>query len=55
MNHNNFEEFLTDKFTNKYPEILDDNLIDAFNTWITELDTDTWLIYGEEWKIKSSL
>ena len=44
-----FENFLQEKHTQQYPEILDDDVPNAFNAWLTEINADTWIAYGDEY------
>lgn len=43
-----FEDFLIDKFAEEYTG-LDDEMPDAFDNWLQELNCDDWLQYGEEY------
>lgn len=47
-----FETFLQEKFNQEYPGILDDDLENAFETWLTNLDIDTVIKYADEFKLK---
>lgn len=42
-----FEQFLADVHTDLYPQILDDDLPDTFDTWLAELDSEEYLKWGE--------
>ena len=44
-----FEQFLQDRHIETEPAVLDDDLPDAFNDWLTRLDVDEWLEYGQEY------
>ncbi len=44
-----FEEFLQDKHLEIEVAILDDDLPDAFNDWLTTLDVESWLDYGDQY------
>jgi hypothetical protein len=46
---NDFEDFLQYKHMEDCPMVLDDDLPDHFNDWLTELDIETWLKFGEEY------
>ena len=43
-----FSEFLEDKHIELHPAVLDDDLPDSFDNWVTELQADDWMQYGEE-------
>ena len=42
-----FEDFLKDKHMECEPEVLDDDLSDAFDYWVANLDIETLIIYIE--------
>ena len=42
-----FEEFLQEKHE-EYPELLDDDLSDAFEEWLEQLSTDEIIKYANE-------
>ena len=42
------EDYLKDVHAEQY-EGLDDDMPDAFNDWLTELDVDEWIEYAEKW------
>ena len=44
-----FELFLQEKHQEENPELLDDNLSDAFQDWLGELQADDFIEYGEEY------
>lgn len=44
-----FETFLQDKFMKEEPQILDDDLPDTFDTWLTALQADDFIKYGNEY------
>jgi hypothetical protein len=44
-----FEDFLQDKFIRQNPTVLDDDIPDAFDEWLQEIEVDLWLEYGEEY------
>ena len=46
FNNNQFEEWLRTKHAEEYIGT-DDMMIDDFERWISELDIDSWLNYGE--------
>jgi hypothetical protein len=41
-----FEEFLQDMHYELHPTLLDDDLPDAFNDWISNLDSEAWIEMG---------
>lgn len=45
-----FEEYLQAKFMKEEPQILDDDLPDTFDTWLTALQADDFIKYGDEFK-----
>ena len=47
MKFKNFEEWLQYKHAEWYPEILDDDLPDAYNDWLSDLSEDDWFSYGD--------
>lgn len=52
-----FEEFLTDKHAEDYHG-LDDEMPDAFEAWLVELDIDTIIDYANEFadlKVKNTV
>ena len=42
-----FDEFLQDKFSDRFPQILDDDLPDAYADW--ELDSEELMEYAEKY------
>ena len=48
----NFENWLMEYHCEHNSEILDDQLPDAFNEWITDLDPDTWIELGQKYAVK---
>jgi len=46
-----FEDFLEEYHSEQYPEILDDDLPDAYMDWESQLEIDDWMrlanIYGQ--------
>ena len=44
-----FEEYLAHRHHEEYPEILDDNLPDAFDNWLSNLDVSEAMIYADAW------
>lgn len=49
MAKENFEAFLEEEFMKLEPQILDDDLPDAFDNWISNLDAQEFLDYGDEY------
>ena len=49
MKHKNFEDFLQDYHCKTHPTILDDDLPDAFDEWISGLDIDRWIYLGDKY------
>ncbi len=43
-----FEQYLQDMHSKRYTGT-DDNMPDAFDTWLTELDTETIIAFAELW------
>jgi hypothetical protein len=46
-----FEDFLRDKHAEKYHG-LDDDMSDAFEDWLTNIDVQDVIDYAEEWGSK---
>ena len=46
---NTFESFLQSYHCDTHPEILDDELPDAYNDWLGDLSVDEWIELGEKW------
>ena len=44
----NFEEFLKDKFAENYRG-LDDNMPDSFDNWLSNLDGEEYMRFGDEY------
>ncbi len=44
-----FEEYMKEVHMLENPEILDDDLPDTYNEWLTEIQPDDWLKYGNEY------
>ena len=49
MKDKTFIYFLQKHFTKENPQILDDDLPDAFDDWFTELNSQEVADYAEEW------
>ena len=52
MKTETFENYLQDQFMKREPQVLDDDLSDAFDAWLADLDIDDLLMYGEEFAQK---
>jgi hypothetical protein len=50
MRKQNFEEFLQDYHYINNPQLLDDDLPDAFDDWLVELQADDWIKLAEKWQ-----
>ena len=48
-----FEQYLEEQFMKTHPEILDDDLSDALDTWLSQLDADEYIEHGNEAMKKS--
>lgn len=44
-----FESWLNDKFVEENPTVLDDELSDRFNLWLSVLGADDWINYGDDY------
>ena len=49
MKYANFEDFLGSKHWEENPHLLDDDLSDAFDNWVSELNADDWLRYADNY------
>lgn len=49
MKHKTFEDYLAEKHMEQNPEILDDDLPNSFDTWLTDLQVDDFIAYAEAW------
>ena len=47
--YKDFEDFLQEKFIESNPSVLDDDVPDAFDRWITETDPADLIIYGNQY------
>ena len=45
-----FEEFTREKHINDNPGLLDDMISDDYDYWVSNLDADSWLEIGEEYR-----
>lgn len=50
MEFKDFEDFLSHKFMEDQPQVLDDDLPDAFDNWVTELDVESIIKWADEYK-----
>lgn len=50
-----FEEFLSRKHMEDEPTVLDDDLPDAFDNWLSNLGVDLMIVYAEKWHIEQLL
>ena len=50
-----FEEWLEEWHIELYPQILDDDLPDAFDHWLSSLDTEELLKYGKVYGVEMFL
>ena len=48
----NFETYLQDQHANEHPDILDDNMPDAFDDWVSNLDNDEWIRLANQFAYK---
>jgi hypothetical protein len=48
MKYDNFTEFLQDQHAEEYHG-LDDEMPDAFDSWLVELDVDTMIEYADKY------
>lgn len=48
-----FEDFLKEKHYEMFPQLLDDDLPDAFDNWLGTLDGEDYIKYGNEALIKA--
>ena len=49
MTYRDFEDFLQCYHCENNPEILDDDLPDAYNDWISDLSVDDWIELGNKY------
>jgi len=47
-----FESYMQEVFAESYPQVLDDEMPDACNEWMVDLDVDDWLRYGQKYAEK---
>ncbi len=46
---NTFTQYLEAQCFDENPEILDDNMPDFFDNWLSEQDVDTMIIHADGW------
>jgi hypothetical protein len=44
-----FEDFLKQKHYEEHPMLIDDDLPDAFDNWLGEIDGEDYMKYGQEY------
>jgi hypothetical protein len=49
-----FEDYLQDKHGKQYRG-LDDDMPDDYNEWLENLDTDSWIAYGDDFATRLAL
>ena len=49
MKHKNFEDFLMDYHCKTHPMILDDDLPDAYDDWLCNLEPCDWVDFGDKY------
>lgn len=49
-----FEDYLQTKHAEQYHG-LDDEMPDDYNEWLENLDTDSWIMYGEDYALEVSI
>jgi hypothetical protein len=47
--YKDFEDFLNEKFYQENPSTLDDQWPDMFSDWLSDIDSDTWIKYGNQY------
>ncbi len=47
MKPQTFEDYLNDRFVAMNPQVLDDDMPDAFETWLSELQIDFIMSFAE--------
>jgi len=52
MKNKSFDEYLQAKHFEENPQILDDDLSEAFDDWIDNLDIQKLIDYAEDWGSK---
>jgi len=51
---NDFEEYLKDKHAEGYNGT-DDDMPEAFDSWLSELDGEEYISYAEDWKFEADV
>lgn len=51
METQTFEDYLQEQFILSEPQILDDDIPDAFNDWLVDLAIDEIIDYAEKWHL----
>ena len=46
----NFEDYLMEQFIKNNPQVLDDDIPEAFNDWKENADIEDIIEYAEKWK-----
>lgn len=49
MNTESFEKYLIDVFNKEYPDVLDDEGSDRFDSWLVRLDTEELVQYADQY------
>jgi hypothetical protein len=44
-----FENYLKNLHAQEHPEILDDDMPDSFDSWLTDLQPDDFIKYAQAW------
>lgn len=44
----NFEEWLNNECFKENPTVLDDDMPDFFDNWVSDLNSEDWFKYGED-------
>ena len=50
-----FEDFLQRMHSDDEPTVLDDDLPDAFDDWLSNLGVDLTIAYAEKWNVEQKL
>lgn len=46
---NKFEDYLKTKFSEESPSVLDDDMPDAFDSWLGELSADDFISFADQY------
>ena len=49
MEFKDFEDYLQYVHMDENPTLLDDDLPDHFGEWLSQLDSDEWIVYGDRY------